>query len=152
MRRHANASHVYLQTSAPEAVALFEQWAAQTSVPLVYTQNERAQGHDLWADRSARARGSNHSGERASAVAQAVNALVASRSRRFLSPASSMWTWFVRALMGRRVGDSLGDSGSEQVAACLTSLSGGEEVRNDSAAGASLSHGRHRPALPHRAT
>ena len=45
------------------------------------------------------------SGERASVVAQAVNAYIASRARHFLSPTASMWTMFIRALMGRRVDD-----------------------------------------------
>ena len=54
------------------------------------------------------------SGERASVVAQAVNALIASRSRYFLSPSSSMWTSFIRALMGRRVGDRVVNANEKQ--------------------------------------
>ena len=51
--------------------------------------------------------------------AQSVNALIASRSRHFISPSSSMWTWFVRALMGKRIGDLTSDSGGAAYELCL---------------------------------
>ncbi len=121
MVARANVSRLFLQTSNPEAVELFRKWARERGVHLSFTQNERAAGHDLWADKTAR-HSSNHSGERASVVAQTVNALIASRSRRFFSPSSSMWTWFVRALMGRRVGDAFRDSGGDAMAACFDAL------------------------------
>ena len=51
-------------------------------------------------------------GERESVVAQAVNAHIASRAQHFLSPTSSMWTMFIRALMGRQVQDRVTSSQS----------------------------------------
>ena len=78
---------------------------------LSYTANDRAT-HDLWVTGSGR-HSADHSGERTSVVAQSVNAWIASRARHFISPPASMWTWFVRAMMGRRVGDRLSDSGGE---------------------------------------
>ena len=84
---------------------------------LSYTANDRAT-HDLWVTGSRR-RESNHTGERTSVVAQSVNAWIASRARHFISPPASMWTWFVRAMMGRRVGDRLSDSGGEAYEECI---------------------------------
>ena len=112
----ANASRVFLQTSTPDAVRLFERWAASRAVRLSYTDNPRST-HDLWVKDSGKA--GNHSGERTSVVAQAVNALVASRAHHFISPGASMWTWFVRALMARHVGDTFRDSAQEAVQACI---------------------------------
>ena len=63
-----------------------------------YTRSERAE-HDLWVGAAGK-RSTNHSGERSSVVAQAVNAVVASRAAGFVSPAVSMWTHFIAALMG----------------------------------------------------
>lgn len=78
---------------------------------------------------SKRAAQTNHTGERRSVVAQAVNALIASRSRHFISPSSSMWTWFIRALMAKRVGDGFRQNGEEAYHACLA---GRLSMRNES--------------------
>jgi hypothetical protein len=115
----ANASRVFLQTSTPTAVELFERWSAEHAWRLSYTENPRST-HDIWVAGSGRR--SNHSGERTSVVAQAVNAFIASESRHFISPASSMWTWFVRALMARRVSDAFQDSGGEMFESCVAAL------------------------------
>jgi hypothetical protein len=116
----ANASRVFLQTSTPEAVRLFESWCAERSWRLTFTRNERST-HDLWVTGSGK-HSQNHTGERISVVAQAVNAHIASRSRHFVSPASSMWTWFVRALLGRRISDTLNDVAGEQYEECVSQL------------------------------
>ena len=61
-------------------------------------------------------------------VAQAVNAIIAGRSHHFLSPSSSMWTQFIRSLMGRRVGGKFnigGTKGGEDYEECLSGLQGG---------------------------
>lgn len=102
----ANATNVFLQTSTPDAVDLFERWAADRQWSLSYTQNARST-HDLWMSGSGKSSAYVATGERTSVVAQTVNALIASRSHHFLSPASSMWTAFIIALMGRRVGDKI---------------------------------------------
>ena len=104
----ANATRLFLQTSTPDAIDLFEKWSVERHWHLSYTQNARS-AHDLWMVGKGTERGKAPeyaaSGERISVVAQSVNALIASRSRHFLSPSSSMWTAFIRALMGRRVSD-----------------------------------------------
>ena len=120
----ANASHVFLQTSTPTAVDLFERWSAEHAWRLSYTENPRST-HDIWVAGSGRR--SNHSGERTSVVAQAVNAFIASESHHFISPASSMWTWFVRALMARRVSDAFQDSGGEMFESCVAALEAGHQ-------------------------
>lgn len=108
----ANASRLFLQTSTPDAVDLFEKWSSEHRWHLSYTQNARA-AHDLWMVGKGTERGRAPeyaaSGERISVVAQSVNALIASRSRHFISPSSSMWTAFIRALMGRRESDRVYD-------------------------------------------
>ena len=104
------ASRVFLQTSTPDAVELFEKWSVENKWSLTYTQNKRTQ-NDLWMHGAGKKAEYHASGEQASVVAQSVNALIASRSRHFLSPSSSMWTSFIRALMGRRVGDKVTDGG-----------------------------------------
>ena len=92
-----------------------EQWSAQGHAQLSYTDSERAV-HDLWmrSDRNSSGCIGNVSklklcrtqaGERSSVVAQAVNALIASRARVFISPTASMWTFFVSALLRRRASD-----------------------------------------------
>ena len=43
----SNASTVFLQTSTPDAVDLFERWCAERKLGLAYTQNARST-HDLW--------------------------------------------------------------------------------------------------------
>lgn len=126
--RRANATRIFLQTSTPLAVDLFEQWSKERSWHLSYTENPRA-ANDLWVVGSGRH--GNHSGERTSVVAQTVNAFIAARSRHFISPASSMWTWFVRALMGRRVGDVFHDSGGENFEACVAAA----EAKHEEAEG-----------------
>ena len=107
------------QTAAPAALEMMEEWSSTHGVRLVYTRNSRT-AHDLWVDKK------DHSGERASLVAQAraddrprthnaetgddralcaaqaVNAHIATHASRFLSPASSMWTFFVWGLMTAR--------------------------------------------------
>mmetsp|Transcript_66731 Transcript_66731/g.132243 ORF Transcript_66731/g.132243 Transcript_66731/m.132243 type:complete len:169 (-) Transcript_66731:107-613(-) len=115
--RRSNATRVFLQTSTPTAVDLFEKWTAERNIKLAYTANPRST-HDLWVVGSGR-HSANHSGERTSVVAQSVNAFIASRSRHFISPSSSMWTYFVRALMGKRIGDKISDSGSEAYEGCI---------------------------------
>ena len=92
---YANVSRIFLQTSTPEAVRLFESWV-EHNWQLSYTQNIRST-NDPWMT----GKGGKYkaAGERESVVAQAVNAHVASRAQR-LSPTSSMWTMFIRALMG----------------------------------------------------
>ena len=95
---------------------MMEEWSSTHGVRLAFTRNNRT-AHDLWVDKK------DHSGERASLVAQAraddrscthnaengdnralraaqaVNAHIATHASRFLSPSSSMWTYFVWALM-----------------------------------------------------
>ena len=109
---HANASRVFLQTSTPEAVDLFENWSTVHDWSLSYTQNERSI-NDPWMGGKGQKEEYVAAGERTSAVAQSINALIASRSRHFLSPSSSMWTSFIRALMGRRVGDRVFHGGDD---------------------------------------
>ena len=109
---HANASRVFLQTSTPEAVDLFENWSTAHDWSLSYTQNERSI-NDPWMGGKGQKEEYVAAGERTSAVAQSINALIASRSRHFLSPSSSMWTSFIRALMGRRVGDRVFHGGDD---------------------------------------
>ena len=125
LSRAGNATRVFLQTSTPEAVELFEKWSAERKWKLSYTQNERST-HDLWVTGSGK-RSVNHTGERISVVAQTVNALIASRSRHFLSPSSSMWTWFIRALMGRQIDSRLSDTGGEQYEECIAQLQRSKE-------------------------
>ena len=125
MLGRANASRVFLQTSTPDAVSLFEQWAEAHSWKLSYTSNARSR-NDLWVVGSGK-HTTNHSGEQISVVAQTVNALVASRSRHFLSPSSSMWTWFIRALMGRKVSDTINDVGGEIFEECVAALQKAKE-------------------------
>mmetsp|Transcript_36214 Transcript_36214/g.82971 ORF Transcript_36214/g.82971 Transcript_36214/m.82971 type:complete len:398 (-) Transcript_36214:22-1215(-) len=95
MRRH-NISTIFLQTATPIALEHVAKWCNETNTRLVYTENERTT-HDLWMTGTRQDR----SGERASVVAQAVNALIASRATVFISPAVSMWTIFVQGLMHR---------------------------------------------------
>ena len=109
----ANTTRLFLQTSTPDAVDLFERWSTERRWSLSYTQNARS-SHDLWMGGTGKKAEYASSGERASVVAQAVNALIASRSRYFLSPSSSMWTSFIRALMGRRVGDRVVNANEKQ--------------------------------------
>ena len=52
-------------------------------------------------------------GERSSVVAQAVNALIASRARVFISPTASMWTAFISGLLRRRTTDVVSSSPSD---------------------------------------
>ena len=129
MLGRANASRVFLQTSTPDAVSLFEQWAEAHSWKLSYTSNARSR-NDLWVVGSGK-HTTNHSGEQISVVAQTVNALVASRSRHFLSPSSSMWTWFIRALMGRKVSDTINDVGGEIFEECVAALQRRRSIRKD---------------------
>ena len=84
MLRRANDTRVFLQTSTPEAVGLFEGWSRQFGWNLSYTRNARST-HDLWVTGSGK-HSVNHTGERVSVVAQAVNAYIAGRSHHFLSP------------------------------------------------------------------
>jgi hypothetical protein len=102
----SNATRVFLQTSTPLAVELFERWSIERNWSLSYTQNARST-HDLWMGGAGKKNEYQASGEQTSVVAQAVNALIASRSSHFLSPSSSMWTSFVGALMARRIGDRI---------------------------------------------
>ena len=141
--RRANASRVFLQTSTPLAVELFEGWADAHHYRLSYTENPRAT-RDLWVTGSGK-HSTNHSGERTSVVAQTVNALIASRSRHFISPASSMWTWFVRALMGRRPADEFTDSGGEMYEECIAAAEAAAEAQ-----AADHDHERNVSATDHR--
>ena len=84
MLQQANDTRVFLQTSTPEAVKLFEEWSRQFGWNLSYTRNERST-HDLWVTGSGK-HSVNHTGERVSVVAQTVNAYIAGRSQHFLSP------------------------------------------------------------------
>ena len=68
MLRRSNLSRVFLQTSTPVAVDLFEKWSEEHRLRLAYTANPRST-HDLWVVGSGK-RSSNHSGERTSVVAQ----------------------------------------------------------------------------------
>ena len=118
----ANVSRLFLQTSTPDAVDLFEGWAKERNWDLSYTQNVRST-RDPWMA-SLGKKGSNYSaaGERTSVVAQTINAIIAGRAHHFLSPTSSMWTQFIRSLMGRRISDRLTDgskSGGELYEECL---------------------------------
>ena len=127
----SKTSRLFLQTSTPDAVDLFEQWSAERKWSLSYTQNARAT-HDLWmagtkSGSSYKTHKTEYSaaGERASVVAQTVNAIIASRALHFLSPTSSMWTQFIRSLMGRHIGDKLsngGDAGGEVYEKCLQAM------------------------------
>lgn len=101
---YANVSRIFLQTSTPEAVRLFESWSAEHNWQLSYTQNIRST-NDPWMTGKGKKEEYKAAGERESVVAQAVNAHIASRAQHFLSPTSSMWTMFIRALMGRQVQD-----------------------------------------------
>ena len=53
-------------------------------------------------------------GERSSVVAQAVNALIASRARVFISPTASMWTAFISGLLRRRATDVVSSLPSDE--------------------------------------
>ena len=55
----------------------------------------------------------SQAGERSSVVAQAVNALIASRARVFVSPPASMWTSFISGLLRRRASDAVSSSPSD---------------------------------------
>ena len=55
----------------------------------------------------------SQAGERSSVVAQAVNALIASRARVFVSPPASMWTSFISGLLRRRASDAVYSSPSD---------------------------------------
>lgn len=90
-----NTSQLFLQTATPVGMAFMRKWCAARGVTLIYTSNERAT-HDLWMQKTEKA---DVSGEQHSVVAQAVNALIASMAGTFISPISSMWTWFVVPLM-----------------------------------------------------
>ena len=115
--RRANSSTLFLQTATPVAFDKMGRWCDERHVALSYTRSERAE-HDLWVGAAGK-RSTNHSGERSSVVAQAVNAVVASRAAGFVSPAVSMWTHFIAALMGGYHGrtsvrhrcEDLGDDG-----------------------------------------
>ena len=123
----SNASRVFLQTSTPDAVDLYENWSSTHNWALSYTQNARS-SHDLWMTGTGKKAEYTATGERTSVVAQAVNAIIAGRSHHFLSPSSSMWTQFIRSLMGRRVGDKFnigGTKGGEDYEECLFGLQGG---------------------------
>ena len=96
--RRANSSTLFLQTATPVAFDKMGRWCDERHVALSYTRSERAE-HDLWVGAAGK-RSTNHSGERSSVVAQAVNAVVASRAAGFVSPSVSMWTHFIAALMG----------------------------------------------------
>ena len=113
----ANVSRVFLQTATPSALESMTVWAAKGGTHLSYTQSDRAE-HDLWMIQNRNESGciGNYSrakscrtqaGERSSVVAQAVNALIASRSRVFVSPTASMWTMFIGGLMRRRRSDAV---------------------------------------------
>ena len=95
IRRH-NATTLFLQTATPVALERVSRWCNESGTRLAYTENARSK-NDLWMSGTKQ----NRSGERASVVAQAVNALIASRSTVFISPAVSMWTIFVQGLMHR---------------------------------------------------
>ena len=45
---------------------------------------------------------------------------------------SSMWTWFIRALMGRRIDDHLSDTGTETYEGCIASLRNAKEHPDES--------------------
>lgn len=125
----SNTSRLFLQTSTPEAVDLFEKWSSIHGWQLSYTQNARSD-HDIWMSGGVKKAEYSAVGERTSVVAQTVNAIVASRSRHFLSPSSSMWTQFIRSLMAHRIGDRLsngGASGSEVYEDCLQALYSGSD-------------------------
>jgi hypothetical protein len=121
----ANVTRVFLQTSTPEAVDLFEQWSVERGWHLSYTQNLRSK-NDLWMAGSGTGKRTEYvaTGERASVVAQTVNALIASSSSHFISPSSSMWTNFIRSLWGKRVGvvvsDASGSTDSELHEECAS--------------------------------
>ena len=87
-------SHLFIQTSTPLGLGTMMNWSKSKGLHLAYTENARVL-HDLWLVGSKQDR----SGERASVVAQAVNAYVATRARAFISPGVSMWTNFVTGLM-----------------------------------------------------
>ena len=89
--------NIFLQTSTPIAINLFQEWSLKYEWNLSFTKNKRS-SRDLWMHSH-----KNHtydpSGEQLSVIAQSVNAYIASFATYFLSPSSSMWTWFVGALI-----------------------------------------------------
>ena len=117
----ANTSRIFLQTATPRGVEVMETWAGERGVQLAYTDNERDL-HDLWLKRDLNSSDcignwtgrlcQIQNGQRTSVVAQAVNALIASRARIFISPEASMWTYFVSALLRRRASDRVHSSHS----------------------------------------
>lgn len=148
----ANATRVFLQTSTPEAVDLFERWAAERRWSLSYTNNARSI-HDIWMAGSGKRFNYSAAGERISVVAQAVNAHIASQARHFLSPASSMWTSFVRSLMARQIGDSFSDGrgmqGGELYEECLVATHPAAGVGGAASNGPSMAAGQqHKASAP----
>jgi len=120
----ANVTRVFLQTATPSAVAMLEAWSQREHAHLSYTDSERTV-HDLWMRRDNNRSSCigntstklkhcrTQAGERSSVVAQAVNALIASRARVFVSPPASMWTSFISGLLRRRASDAVTSSPSE---------------------------------------
>ena len=96
----SNATHLFLQTATPTALAMFQGWGVERRWNLSFTENARTT-HDLWMSDTGKYANYSATGERFAAVAQAVNAYIASHSKHFISPSASMWTPFIHALMGR---------------------------------------------------
>ena len=71
-------------------------------------------------------------------MAQAVNALIASRSRVFISPPASMWTHFIGGLLRRRATDAV-SSGPSDVDKRLVELHRVPTVRNSALRSAKMS-------------
>lgn len=92
-------------------------WCKQRGKTLSYTQNQRTE-HDLWVV----GKREDRSGERASVVAQAVNAIIASRSEVFISPGASMWTIFVQGLMHRLDGHRMAKATASQSSRLLAEV------------------------------
>ena len=118
-----NVTKLFLQTATPAAIQAVANWCNASGIELSYTDNERA-SFDLWVvPREGGRPLSDRSGERSSVVAQAVNSLVASRAKSFISPAQSMWTNFVQALMHRPKRHSMAVSYKSGVDRMLTEVS-----------------------------
>mmetsp|Transcript_40258 Transcript_40258/g.117281 ORF Transcript_40258/g.117281 Transcript_40258/m.117281 type:complete len:462 (+) Transcript_40258:55-1440(+) len=83
---------LYLQTSSARSVDFFREFCANSSLPLAYTESERAD-HDLWGRRSQSGRQDSwQNGEMEQGTIAAVNLYAASKASAFVSLSASMWT------------------------------------------------------------
>ena len=82
--RSLSAPRLLLQTSSPAALAYFRSFAANSSMPLAYTEHARSE-HDGWGRSEQPARAMEH------AAIAAANLHAASKAVAFISLAHSMW-------------------------------------------------------------